>query len=302
MVVGIHAEFLADISILGQYLTVNGIFRIAVPIFLLINGFYFYFIVNNGNSTYWFKRVLYLYLFWMLFYSYFWFRPSDDSYMEIVKIANELIIGYKHLWYLPAMLGAGALVILVKKLSLKLMLATILITFISGVFIQYAGNYHMIDNQTVDKFFNFNWIHRNFFLFAFPFFFIGFLINKFSIQEKISLKLSVILSIIGLILLLSESYFNYINLLRDGEFNNLVSLLFVCPAIFILFMNLDVKGKTKQLSYYASGVYFIHIFFLNFYYNFANFDQTVLTFVTIISSILASYFLIKVNNKVKFIL
>ena len=41
MVVGLHAGFLGDFTSLGQYLTVNGLFRIAVPIFLIINGFIF---------------------------------------------------------------------------------------------------------------------------------------------------------------------------------------------------------------------------------------------------------------------
>lgn len=35
MVVGLHAGFLGDFTSLGEYLSVNGIFRIAVPIFLV---------------------------------------------------------------------------------------------------------------------------------------------------------------------------------------------------------------------------------------------------------------------------
>ena len=37
MVVGLHARFLFETSSLGYHLTVQGIFRLAVPIFLLIN-------------------------------------------------------------------------------------------------------------------------------------------------------------------------------------------------------------------------------------------------------------------------
>lgn len=302
MVVGIHTGFLANISVMGQYLTVNGIFRIAVPIFLLISGFYFYPVLNKGNSIYWFKRILYMYLFWMLFYSYFWFRPTDISFIEIARIIYTFIIGYFHLWYLPAILGAAALVILFRKLSLKLMIGIILIAFAGGVAIQYAGNYHIIDNQTIDEFFNKTWIYRNFLFFGFPFFSIGFLINKFSIQERISLKLSVILSIIGFFLLICESYFNYIDPLRDGGFDNLMSLLIVCPAVFLLFMKLDFQGSSKQLSFYSAGVYFIHPIFLSTYKNFPDFHGTLLTFIVFISSIFASYFLIKVNNRVKFVL
>lgn len=50
MVVGLHAGFLGDVDLLGEYLTVNGIFRLAVPTFLVINGFYFflsYLKINN---------------------------------------------------------------------------------------------------------------------------------------------------------------------------------------------------------------------------------------------------------------
>lgn len=302
MVVGLHAGFLSDISKLWNYLTVNGIFRIAVPIFLLINGFYFYSILNNGKAIYWFKRVFALYLFWMLFYIYFWFRPADISIIEIIKIVHTLIIGYHHLWYLPGMLGAAVLVILFKTLSLRLMIGAILITFAIGVAIQYSGNYHLIENQTVDKFFNYHWVHRNFIFFAFPFFFIGFLINKFNIQERISFNLLVKLSFIGFGLVIAESYFNYIEPLRDGGFDNFVSLLIICPALFLLFMNLNLYGSSKQLSFFATGVYFIHPFFQIIYRKFTDIDGTILTFVSILSSVLASYFLIKLNNKVKFVL
>ena len=41
MVVAAHARFLSEISPLGEYLTVNGLFRIILPVFLIINGFFF---------------------------------------------------------------------------------------------------------------------------------------------------------------------------------------------------------------------------------------------------------------------
>ncbi len=302
MVVGLHAGFLNDISTIGAYLTNNGLFRISVPIFLLINGFYFYPILSKSNALYWFKRVLYLYLFWMLFYSYFWFSLSDDTLIELIKIVHTFIIGYFHLWYLSGMIGAAALALMVNKLSLRLMITIVLFTFTSGVIIQYVGNYHISDNIFVDKFFNYHWFHRNFLFLAFPFFFIGFLINKFNLQTKISLNLSMVLSIIGILLLIGESYLNYINPLRDGGFDNFISLLLVCPAIFLVIMNLNLTSKSKQLSFYATGVYFIHPIFLILYRKFSNFEGTSLTFFVIISSIIMSYFLIKVNNRVKFIL
>ena len=71
MVVGIHSGFLEDISALGRYLTVSGLFRMAVPIFFVINGFYF-FSVPPEKISHWFKRVIQLYLFWTIVYIGYW--------------------------------------------------------------------------------------------------------------------------------------------------------------------------------------------------------------------------------------
>jgi len=177
MVVGIHAVFLADVTLTGSYLTVNGVFRIAVPIFLLISGFYFYPIVIQNKCLQWIKKVLFLYIFWMSFYSYFWFRPSEVSLIELVKLIEVIFTGYRHLWFLPSMLGAAFLVILLKKIPTRYMVLSILITFIGGVFIQYFGNYHISDNVVIDKWFNYHWVHRSFLFFGFPFFSLGFLIS-----------------------------------------------------------------------------------------------------------------------------
>jgi len=302
MVVGLHADFLADITSTGSYLTVNGIFRIAVPLFLLINGFYFYSVLANQKTANWIKKVLSLYVFWMLFYSYFWFRPSELSFVEFAKIAKTLILGYFHLWYIPGMLGAAILVILFKKQSPKLMFLGVFIAFTAGVTIQYVGNYHLSDNLEIDKWFNSHWFHRSFIFFAYPFFCIGYLIHKLNFHENVSLKTSIILSIVGFSLLIIESYSNYIEPSRDGGFDNFASLLVVCPAVFLLFMKLNFRGKSKGLALYSTGIYFIHKFFLYVFGKFANYDETVLTFVVLVSSIITTFFLIKINRRLKFIL
>jgi len=298
MVVGLHAGFLSSVTSTGNYLTVNGIFRIAVPIFLLIGGFYFYVAVSKGNASDWLKRILYLYVFWMALYSIFWFKDV----VSLVGFAKIAIIGYHHLWYLPGMLGAAILVVIFNTLSVRVMVVAICITFVVGVTIQYSGNYHLFGGSEVDTWFNFHWVHRNFLFYAFPFFSIGFLIHKFKIHEKVSLKSSIIYSFIGLFLLLVESYVNYIAPLRDGGFDNFVSLLIISPAIFILFMNLSYQGKRKELALYSAGVYFIHSFFLSFYDSYTDFGGTVLTLVVILSSIFATFFLIQLSKRYKFIL
>jgi len=297
MVVAMHSGFLDDISNLGHYITVNGFFRIAVPIFVLINGFYFYNNVKQKTILNWFKRVFFLYLFWMFFYSYFWFKLNSPFHT-----ISSFIIGYFHLWYLPGMIAAASILLLLKNLSLKVIITTIIITFFTGVAIQYFGNYHIINNDLTDSIFNRTYVHRNFLLFVFPFFFIGYLINKFNVKEIMSLKLSIVLAAVGLCLLLIESYLNFIHPLRDGGFDNFVSLILVCPAIFLLAIKFKIPSQNKELSYYATGIYFIHPIFLRIYPRIFILDETILTFLTIISSGIASYFLIKINRKLKVIL
>jgi len=301
MVVGLHSGFLADVSSIGNYLTVNGLFRTAVPSFLLINGFYFYPVLVKEKSAYWIKRVLYLYFFWMLLYSKVWFRPSEISFIEIAQIAHTLIFGYWHLWYLSGLLLSAVLVILFKNHPPRLMIPIILIIYVSGVIIHYTKHYHMVDNLPIIGFFTNKWF-PGFLFTAFPFFYIGLVINKLNIHERVSIKYSAGLSLIGFTLLISESYFNYIESSRYGVFVNLASLLMVCPALFLLLMNLNFRGKSKEIASYSTGVYLIHIYILRFYHFHTDIEGTALTFMIFISSILASYFLIKVNKRIKFIL
>ena len=80
------------------------------------------------------------------------------------------------------------------------------------------------------------------------------------------------------------------------------SLLVVCTSVFLFFVNLDFRGKSKQIALHSTGVFVIHGFFLSIFRKIPGFDGTVLTAVVIMSSILASFVLITVNKRVKFIL
>tara|TARA_R110001583_G_scaffold192787_1_gene359773 strand:+ start:821 stop:1771 length:951 start_codon:yes stop_codon:yes gene_type:complete len=300
MVVGLHAGFLGDITPLGSYLTVNGIFRIAVPIFFLINGFYFYPIILKNSQVNWLKRVFILHVFWTVFYSYFWLNNPDFPF--IIVLLKNISIGYYHLWYLPAMLGAAIILVLVKTFSSNILFISILSTFICGVFMQYIGTYHLLEGNVLDKVLTYEFIYRNFLFFAYPFFCLGYLINKHSLHERISFKLISILSAIGLLTLTAESYINYYQYQRDGGIDIFLSLIFVCPLIFILFLKLQIPHKSKKIALYSSSIYFIHLFILNLYREYTDFNGSLLTLIAILTSVFFSFFIIKINVKFKFIL
>lgn len=300
MVVGLHAGFLREFP-LGNFLSVNGVFRIAVPTFFVINGYYFGSVKDMKSLFGWVKKVVGLYAFWMLFYAYFWFRPDSFDVIEIIKVIKTIIVGHHHLWYLPGMIGAGVLTYFFRD-NLKLGIVLAVISFIGGVGIQYLGNYHFFESNVLDKLFNLTFIHRNFLFLGFPFFFVGFLIRMRKLNFLSDNALSI--SILGTLLLVLESYFNFVNPYNDGGFDNYFSLIFICPSIFVLLLNSNITTDNKNIALVSTGIYFIHPFCMSVLGKLGFDAGTTFTLMALALSFFASVVLIKVKDrfKVKFII
>ncbi|WP_323815795.1 acyltransferase family protein [Cellvibrio sp. NN19] len=302
MVVGIHAEIFKDISLVLSYFTAYGVFRIAVPVFLLINGFYFFQTLNENKTTVWFKRLIILYLFWMLVYSPIWFHPPDLSLPTIAKLIAQVLLGYFHLWYIAGAIGAALLLFIFRNCNTPTLVALITITYLMGVAIQYAGNYHLFDNSQLDSLANIPFVHRNAVFFSFPLFCLGFLIRKYNIHKRVSFNAALAWCFVGVLLLLLEIYLNYRATNRDGGFDNYLSLIVVCPAIFIVFMQINLLSNTKSIALYATAIFFVHPLFLLPLVEPLAGQETLLTIIVTALSAAAAYFLIILNKKVKFIL
>ncbi|EXJ09154.1 acyltransferase family protein [Nitrincola nitratireducens] len=169
MIVGLHADFLGEYSKLFQYLTVNGLFRISVPIFLIINGYFFFDIHAKKNQRIWFNRLITLYIFWMFLYSAFWFKLPDISFNSIFTLIFNIIIGYHHLWYISGMIGAALLLVTLNNKKPTHLITTAIILAIIGISIQYLGNYNYLQSSTLNELFNYHWTHRNALFFSYPF-------------------------------------------------------------------------------------------------------------------------------------
>lgn len=291
-VVFLHTGFLYDFSSEIGYLFVNGIFRVAVPIFFIINGYYFYDIRDKFFLFKWMKRVFILYFVWTIIY-----LPVIIFNSNFFKIIENFLIGYFILWYLVALLIAGVSLFLLRKVSNKFLLTLAFLLFIAGYLIQSLGNAHIYSGQIDDLL---NWVpaSRNFLFFALPFMVIGFIIRK--IDFKIKFRYNLGFFILLLMVLLSESYVNYI--LTSEPVDLLLSLFFLCPFVFILFNNFIFMGKSKNIANFSTGIFLIHpyiIFFIKFIYEVSN---TYLSILTIILSCLVSVFLVKLNEKIKILL
>ena len=238
----------------------------------------------------------------MTVYAYFWVSFPDSAFMFLAKNTFLGIIGYHHLWYIAGLIGAAVIFLMVHRLGTAFLIVSAILSFIIGVAIQYLGNYNVLDGTKLDKLFNEVWAHRNAVFLSYPFFCMGYLIHKYKIYEHISFKLAGFLVLTGVMLLLGESYFNYLVQPQNDGLDNLIALAILCPAIFLFFYKWDIKRQSKNIASYATAIYLSHILVLYLVQKLFDVNSVVLTISVIIGSFAVSFMLIKINQKVKYLL
>ena len=112
----LHCRFFIEYNLGASYLATEGLFRIAVPLFFLINGYFFYYTIKHKGLKKWLIRVISLYIIWMLLYSPLWFS------LHIKSIINNIIIGYHHLWYIKALCLCGVVLFFIRKMNKRYIL------------------------------------------------------------------------------------------------------------------------------------------------------------------------------------
>ncbi|MDR1757639.1 MAG: acyltransferase [Bacteroidales bacterium] len=295
-VVGLHGNIFQDFSPFLSYLFVNGLARIAVPVFLIISGFYFFEIKSRKQFLNWIKRLMILYLLWMLIYGVFWIEPKRG-------VIIRLIIGYFHLWFLIGAVEAFILLWFLRNIKTRNLLIITILCALSGLLLQYNHRYHF--TEIFNLLYNFvsNASYRNGLFFCFPFIVIGYLINKYKIIDKWkNIKIAFISS---LILLTVESCLNY--KYSGFFFDILFSLYLICPLLFICVSSIKCYSKNKSLSYYSTGIYLVHFFVQrilssNHITKYIALSETPKVVLTILLSALITYFLIIARKKFKYIL
>lgn len=291
-IIALHGKIFLDLNNLLYFFTVNGIFRIGVPVFLLITGYYF-FLLNDFKR--WLLRLFFLYAFWMFFYSIFYI----DYLKTLGNILEIVFLGYHHLWYLAGTIGGGILLYFTKGLNTIAQISFAFFLFILGCFLQYIGNFHLFPKK-IDLLFNYYSFYRNSFTVCYPFLMFGFLIHKLNLTDKYK-KIAPFAVIISLILLYLEVFINYFFISKTDPLDLMFSLMLLCPFIFIFVFNLNIKGEGKMLALFSTALYLIHPLFQNLLKSF-NINSIELFFVTVILSCLASIVLIMLNKKIKVIL
>jgi len=292
MVVGIHY---GDFLPVNQFIVLmldNGIFRIAVPIFFIFNGYFIYNAIQKGNELNYIKRILYLYIFWSLIYLFYFLTLEHRS---VGAFFSNLIFGFNHLWYLPAVIMASLLIIKTNKMKDSTRTFSFIGLFIIGTCIQYSITLSLLPTSLMGVFTGRLFIYRNGIFFAPIFMLMGYLFNKYKLTEKIRNQQTILPLIIGIVLLVLEAFFN--SHYPDAKIDMMFSLLLICPALF-LFAFTAKKQLPALNGDIPNAIYFTHPFILFGAQDFhLKFENTLLIYCTVTAIIVL--FMIKLPKKVR---
>lgn len=288
-VVFLHMNFLKETYPVLSYILVNGLFRIAVPVFLVITGFYFFHIDSAKKLKKWLFRTFLLYAIWMLIYVSYW-KDNEQVWLTI-------IFGYHHLWYLIGTFFSGLILYFLRNQNSNLLLTLSIFLFLSGYVVQVSGNLHYLNTKS-DSLLNDYLLYRNFLFVCFSFLTIGFLINKHRIDISTykNSYLLVILSILGVI---AEAFFNY-NYISSESTDILFSLIFASPLLFLYCQKIYIKTTSKVLASLSTAIYVVHPLIMKseFYKEIQSFK--ILIFLAILIPV--SFGLVYLNRKLKYLL
>jgi hypothetical protein len=296
LVIGLHANLFFDISPLANQLFVNGLTRIAVPTFFVINGYYLSgAIKDKAGFTSWAKRIALGYAFWMAVYSPFYLPALGQAPASIIyNLTRYIIFGYYHLWYLCGLLYAVALLFTLRNKSDKTLAVTALMLFLIGAVIQY---YIFYSGVTLPYF-----VYRHFLFFAFPMVTAGYLIRKGYGSEVSDTKIKNLL-FAGFLLLLVEVCIAYIFRVNASGIDIFLSLILIGPMLFIITNRTQKTIGNDHLSKLSSAIYFLHP--LSFWVGgkFFHVTSTMMNFLFAIVFCLVVYYpLFLLSKKLKFIL
>ncbi|MGV6846778.1 MAG: acyltransferase family protein [Marinibacterium sp.] len=255
LVVIVHVNALTDISVRVSYLLNHGVFRVVVPIFLIISGYYFAASGRNGIWS-WTGRLLFLYLLWTAIYIPFWI-PSINGDPE--RFLKTLLFGYWHLWYLVAACIAGVMLHFAAGLRDRTLLILSALLFAAGTVLQYAGDLEIFDHLRHASRLNSTYASQNFLFFGFPFVTMGFVIRRSGIVQRLPRRNTVILMLAGLGLVAVESAITLHIFNNLKGYNLLLAVWIAAPLIFIATLQFPIYGNNRTLGDLAVGIYFVHI-------------------------------------------
>lgn len=260
MVVAIHTYPLLFISDSLDYVFTRILFRVAVPFFLMITGYFILAKKDKQVLLKYTKKISFLYLLCIILYlpiniynGYF------HNFNILIFLKDIFLTGtLYHLWYFPAtIIGLWVSYFIITKLSLKKSLIVVSILYIIGLF---GDNYYnLISNISILKLFydGIFWLFdytRNFFLAPI------FLVLGYSIKErKVEISHKKVLAILFIITLLIEGIIS----LKFNLSHHTSMYISLVPLMYILFsIVIENKSTNKSIRRISTIIYIIHPLFI----------------------------------------
>lgn len=281
------------------WLLSNGLSRLAVPCFFIINGYFLFGKIGSLKSVWKYaKRLLILYIVWNIIY----FPESCWYWLRWDSLIYVLGFGYHHLWYIWGLLIATIIFYILKRYieNSTYLLILALFLFLVGYIVQW-----IIFETYGDQ--KWKYLSRNAFFLGFPFLYLGYYIretqNKLNVIKPVYFWLVVI---VGVLILILEAYFSYKIKFTQDVF---LSLIILCPALFILILSNSkyiIDNDGIDVGQLATAIYLIHPYIIDFIYTGImfrlHFFHMLYYPVVVLFSMIAAAGLVSVNKKIKIFL
>lgn len=271
---------------------VNGMARITVPFFLIVSGAFF----PRGPERFrgWVAHVLRLYLFWTLVYLPFLVTLGAFSWP---KLGFYLVTGYAHLWYLPALIGGGLMLWLVRDWPAGRVMALALGLFAAGWGVQLAENL-LLDFADLRHRNAWLALPRNFLFFGFPCLALGHLIARGAIGAGMGPARLVAVLVAGLGAMGVEAMLNHDLFGPEGIFDLYLGVLLVGPALFLLMARVPVRANLPWLAPMSAAIYFVHPIFVFLLAEWAGLPLPVEVGAVLVLSVIAARGLVLLSRRV----
>ena len=258
MVVGIHANPVKPLGHDAVLLTGQGLYRLSVPTFFVINGYFLHPVTMAGGTGRYVRRLLALWGIWTALYLPGWWglMASPDA-----SGIQTLLIGWWHLWYLPALAIAALMAAGVRGWPVQAQLAAMAVTFGLGLALVYGSALGLVTRPA--------WfvadsaaMWRNGVLMGFPFLMAGWLIRQTGWGTGLSTGRVATLAGLGTLGVLVETMAMDRLLPHGVSHDVMLSLALACPALLLLALRFARQSKGRNLGTYANGIYFLHVAFV----------------------------------------
>ena len=254
MVVGIHGHFLKNESPWLSSLLTDGLFRVAVPAFFVLNGYYLAPGIDDAAVFgRWLKRILILYGLWSLIYLP-QFAPPWHPFNQFGVL---LATGFNHLWYLIAAAMGGCLLYIVHGRWPSILAILAVVLFAAGAFIQYTVNYEWLFRDEIERLHFLTPLYRNFVFFAFPYMTLGFVMARQSWVGKASTGMAWSVVAVGIALVTAEAFVNLSHHVA-GTFDLLLTAPVAALGLCLLTLKSTLKTTSGSLSHLSIFIYLLH--------------------------------------------